>query len=70
MSTKPGAIHGTINRNTDHRDARDRFAMPDRMHVDSVVEGSTVARFSDSRVRQGAAPNENDTNFCETTCHS
>lgn len=51
---------GTINRTTDHRDARDRFALPDRMHVESVVEGSTVARFSDSRVRQGAAPNELD----------
>ena len=51
---------GTINRNTDHRDARDRFAMPDRMHVESVVEGSTVARFNDSRLRQGAAPNELD----------
>lgn len=51
---------GTINRMTDHRDARDRFAMPDRMHVESVVEGSTVARFSSASVKQGTAPNELD----------
>lgn len=41
---------GTVNRTTDHRDARDRFTLPDRMHIESVVEGSTVARFSDSRM--------------------
>lgn len=51
---------GTINRNTDHRDQTDRFAMPNRMHVESVVEGSTVARFSDTNVQQGTAPNELD----------
>lgn len=43
---------------TDHRDGTDRFAMPNRMHVEQVVAGSTVAHFSNDQDTAGgpAAP--------------